>query len=161
MQRPVTTPGGAYYARFSVYLRSVVITLGKCAEFIFTSSNQASSQFPLFLADSDQLPMATWLVESQLRQESFQLASISPYFSAQYPSRCFLIRPNISETRILNHPLAHFGDIESASSSFQPGVLSMSEIIFHLIRDPITTWSNSSATSHMWLLSILSVAIPN
>ena len=71
MQRPVTAPGGAYYAHFSVYLHSVVITLGKCAEFIFTSLNQASSQFPLFLADSDQLPTATWLVESQLRQESF------------------------------------------------------------------------------------------
>ena len=138
MQRPVTAPGGAYYAHFSVYLHSVVITLGKCAEFIFTSLNQASSQFPLFLADSDQLPTATWLVESQLRQESFQLSSISHYFSAQYPSRCFLIRPNISETRILNYPLAHFGDIESTSSSLQPGVLSMSEIIFHLIRDSVT-----------------------
>ena len=138
VQRPATARWGAYYAHFRVYLHSVVITSEKCAEFIFTSLDRASSQFTLFLAGSDQFPTATWIVESSPMHDSFQLSSISHYFSVQYPSRCFLIRPDLSENRILKHPLAHFGDTISTSSSLKLGVRSLFEIVFHLIRDPIT-----------------------
>lgn len=92
-------------------------------------------------------------------QESLQLSSISHDCFVQYPSRCFLITPNLSENRILNHLLLTLETLPQLPHPSSMEALHSMEV-FPPSRNPTTALSGLAATSLMWLLSTVSVASP-